>query len=127
MIGQVQMINGQKVIVALSDETPVDIIQSGNAHPVTSNAVADAVNAKLGYKFLNSYGGMTDNTGADNVWIRTTSQGIIPYQSGGKTAGHCSLGTSTWYFAGGYVQNMYVNKINIGSTTGSESGDLWIS
>lgn len=77
-------------------------------------------------KFLNGYWGMTDPVGADNVWIRTTSQGIIPYQSGGRTAGHNYLGTSTWYFGYGYIQNMYVNKLNLSSVAGTENGDIWI-
>jgi len=28
---------------------------------------------------LNGYWGMTNPDGTDNVWIRTTSQGLIPY------------------------------------------------
>ena len=77
-------------------------------------------------KYLNGYWGLTDPYGADNVWIRTTSQGIIPYQSGGRTAGHNYLGTSSWYFAYGYIQNMYVNKLNLSSVAGTENGDIWI-
>ena len=46
MIGQVQEINNQKVIVPLSDVTPVDVVESGNANSVTSNAVFDATNIK---------------------------------------------------------------------------------
>lgn len=39
MLQQVQIINGQKVLVPLSGSTPTDIVQSGNMNPVTSNAV----------------------------------------------------------------------------------------
>lgn len=59
----------------------------------------------------NAYWGIADPTGADNVWIRTTTQGIIPYQSGGSSAGHQSLGTSSWYFADAYVQNVHGTTI----------------
>ena len=49
----------------------------------------------------------SDGTWIDSDWIRTTTQGIIPYQSGGASAGHQSLGTSSWYFATAYIQNIY--------------------
>ena len=55
----------------------------------------------------NGYYGMALPNGDDTVWIRTTSQGIIPYQSGGKYGGHCSIGTSTWYF-----QHLYCDRIH---------------
>lgn len=55
----------------------------------------------------NSYWGMGDPDAASNVWIRTTSQGILPYQSGGAGSGHCGLGTSSWYFSYCYVDNDY--------------------
>ena len=55
----------------------------------------------------NSYWGMGDPDGADTVWIRTTSQGIIPYQSGNAGGGHGSLGTSSWYFSACYADNDY--------------------
>lgn len=45
--------------------------------------------------------------GTNNTWVRTTSQGIIPNQSGGATNGHASLGSSSWYFANAYIQNIY--------------------
>jgi len=46
----------------------------------------------------NGYWGMGDPDGTDTVWVRTTNQGIIPYQSGGVMDGHQYLGTSSWYF-----------------------------
>lgn len=55
----------------------------------------------------NGYWGLCDPDAANNVWIRTTTAGIIPYQSGGASAGHCGLGTSSWYFASAYIQNIY--------------------
>ena len=107
--------------------TAVDVIEENNMNAVTSNAVYVGLSSKLGGKFLNDYYGITAPNGADNVWIRTTSQGIIPYQSGGRTSGHCYLGTSSWYFGYGYVQNMYVNKLNLSTSAGTENGDIWIA
>lgn len=62
---------------------------------------------KLGAKSDGSYYGMTSPTLADDVWIRTTSLGIIPYQSGVYGSGHCSLGTSSWYFGNAYIDTMH--------------------
>lgn len=45
--------------------------------------------------------------GNQNLWVRTSSLGIIPYQAGTVTTGNCSLGTSSWYFAGAYATNVY--------------------
>ena len=48
--------------------------------------------------FANGYYGMGTPAGADNTWIRTSSQGFIPYASAARYSGNCSLGTSTWHF-----------------------------
>ena len=62
----------------------------------------------------NSYWGLCDPDAANNVWIRTTTQGIIPFQSGGRGSGHCGLGTSSWYFSYAYVDTYYANKYSTG-------------
>lgn len=67
--------------------------------------------------YTNSYWGMADPDGGSSVWIRTTSNGIIPYQSGAAGSGHCGLGTSSWYFSYAYIDNIY-GKLN-GNCTGS--------
>lgn len=58
----------------------------------------------------NGYWGMADHDGSDSNWIRTTTAGIIPYQSGGAGSGHCGLGTSSWYFSNAYIDT--VNCVN---------------
>lgn len=77
----------------------------------------------------NGYWGMRDPDGGDD-WIRTTTNGIIPVQGGGYTAGHSSLGTSSWYFATSYVQTSWVGRggirsgdtgIRIGNSCGAAS------
>lgn len=52
---------------------------------------------------LNGYWGMKTPEGSNSSWIRTTSSGIIPYQSGGAS----SLGTESWPF----------NAVHTNSTT----------
>ena len=58
-------------------------------------------------KYLNGYYGMAVNNYVDNQWIRTTSQGLIPYQSGGRGSGHCQLGTDSWYFLKSFIDQMF--------------------
>lgn len=53
-------------------------------------------------KFANDFWGMTCPSG-DADWIRTTKNGLIPYQSGGASA----LGTESWPFS-----NVWTNELN---------------
>lgn len=55
---------------------------------------------------LSNYHAMAPG-GNQNLWVRTSSLGIIPYEPGTVTTGHCSLGTPSWYFAGAYATNIY--------------------
>lgn len=57
----------------------------------------------------NGYWGMARPDSNTSGWIRTTSSGIIPYQSGGRGAGHCGLGTSSWYFSSAYIDTVHGN------------------
>lgn len=54
---------------------------------------------------LNGYFGFALPDKTRTEWLRTTSYGLIPYQSGGAS----SLGTSTWPFNSLYVKNAYIN------------------
>ena len=69
--------------------------------------------SKLGAVTANGYVGMAKPDGSTSDWIRTTQSGIIPYQSGGRGAGHAALGTSSWYFSSSFVDNTYCNKSTI--------------
>jgi hypothetical protein len=69
----------------------------------------------LGAVNANGYYGMAKPDGTDTDWIRTTTLGIIPYQSGGAGSGHQSLGTSTWYFANAWIDTVH------GSLSGNAS------
>lgn len=65
----------------------------------------------LGAARANGYCGMVTDNHEDNQWIRTTSQGILPYQSGGLTTAHSSVGTDTWYFNSGYMRNVHAQTV----------------
>ena len=55
----------------------------------------------------NDYQGFAFDDGSDTNYIRTTKNGIIPYQSGG----YSNIGTSTWQFANGYFVTLHVNEV----------------
>lgn len=57
----------------------------------------------LGVNNKNGYYGLARPDGNDTDWIRSTVNGLIPYQSGIAGDGHSSLGTSTWYFSEAYI------------------------
>jgi len=79
-------------------------------------------------KSLNGYPGLNMN-GDDSTYVRTTSSGILPYQSGGSSR----IGTFTWPFQAGYFNNLYnggvkMPKIFTGSkvlTASDNSARMW--
>lgn len=76
----------------------------------TETEINTKLGAKLGAVSANGYYGMTRPDGNTSDWIRTTTAGIIPYQSGGAGGGHCGIGTSSWYFSSAYIDT--VNCVN---------------
>ena len=76
----------------------------------TETEINTKLGAKLGAVSANGYYGMARPDGNTSDWIRTTTVGIIPYQSGGAGAGHCGIGTSSWYFSNAYIDT--VNCVN---------------
>lgn len=54
-----------------------------------------------------SYYGMLDGDGTTSGWIRTTTNGLLPVQSGNAGSGHSSLGTSSWYFSAAYIDTIH--------------------
>ena len=73
---------------------------AGNAETVDSlhaSAFMRAVDNGSGYY------GIQHPDGGTSSWTRTTSNGIIPYTSGGSS----SLGTSSWPFSTVYANNFY--------------------
>ena len=64
----------------------------------------------------NGYYGLSYNRN-DSNWIRTTVNGLIPYQSGGAS----SLGTSSWPFNNIYGKNIYENGISLSSKYAASS------
>ena len=71
----------------------------------------------------NGYQGFTLNDGTTSNWIRTTSNGIIPYQNANSSwnGANSSLGTSGWRFLNGYIKEIWCNGLK------NDLGDLWLS
>lgn len=79
-----------------------------------SAAQGKALNEKkMGAVSANGYYGMARPDGDTSDWIRTTSPGIIPTQSGSRGSGHSALGTSSWYFSSSYIDHMYSTDVKI--------------
>lgn len=72
---------------------------------------------KLGAKSDGTYYGMASPTLADNVWIRTTTLGIIPYESGGLGSGHGGIGTSSWHFSYMHCDTYNGATLKLGSSS----------
>lgn len=64
---------------------------------------------------LNGYDGFSIN-GNDSNWVRTTKNGLIPYQSGG----YSSIGTSSWRFNEGHFNTLNAHTLNM-SKNGNSS------
>ena len=73
MVGQVQEVNGQKVITPISGVTAVDAVQSGNLNAVTGNAVASA----LSYSTTEQLTGGTWIDGKP-IYRKTVDCGTLP-------------------------------------------------
>lgn len=71
---------------------------------------------------LNGYYGFAfpDKTRTD--WLRTTSRGLIPYQAG--TPAPSSLGTATWRFNNGYIDNVHTNNLYVSNLLIKRSPEL---
>lgn len=69
-------------------------------------------------ELTNGFYGLVDSGGSDSNWIRTTSNGLIPYQSGGSG----SIGTSGWEFNNGHFKNIHLSAMNFGDYG---TGILW--
>ena len=96
---------GYKVYTSYEKPTPADI---GASKALTT---------------INGYQGFTLNDGTTSNWIRTTTSGIIPYQTANSSwdSANSALGTSAWRFANGYIKEVYCNGLK------NDLGDLWLS
>lgn len=112
--GSLQVGNGGSVFNCSSSTFTYSgnkIYHAGNKPSASDVGAIGAVNT-------GTYWGMASPSGDDTAWIRTSSRGIIPYQSGGASA----LGSAGWRFANGYFNNLdsttiKSNSISLGDYT----------
>lgn len=64
--------------------------------------------------YFNGYSGLTHSDGSVSNWMRTTVNGLIPFESGGNSS---SLGTSGWPFKNGYFKKLYSDDIYLANGT----------
>ena len=77
----------------------------------------------MGMNYANGYWGMGDPDGVSTNWIRTTTQGIIPYQNGG----HGGIGTSSWPFNEGYFKYLTVPNAHTTTNAVNVTGGMRLS
>ncbi|MDE7052441.1 MAG: hypothetical protein K2O92_05910, partial [Lachnospiraceae bacterium] len=74
-------------------------VNNGSNYELRAFNRADLIQAKM----ANGYYGMCFGNYQDNGWVRTTQQGLLPYQSGNISSPHSQLGTETWWFLKSYI------------------------
>lgn len=72
----------------------------------------------------NGYWGLATPASNSVDWIRTTSYGLLPSQSGSARSGHSALGTSSWYFSNAYIDSINTSEIKIGQPNNSNNGGV---
>ena len=113
------MINGKRALVGFGANDSNDLyINYGNdyGNGVHINGNVDIPNNLIvkGRKpilehHVNGYYGLCTPELDEGDWIRTTRNGLIPYQSGG----YSSLGTSSWRFSDGWFNNINTKTITV--------------
>ena len=88
---------------------------SASGNPVSTMAEYNSI-----YTTKNSSGhyGITLPEGDNSSWLRSTSNGFLPYSNG-----HSSLGTSSWRFNQAHINTIYENGVSLASKYASK-GDV---
>lgn len=76
-------------------------------------------------RLRNNYWGLGNPDGDDSDQIRTTVNGLIPFQSGGQGNGHSALGTSSWYFKEAFIDTVNGTNLFLRGQTGNRL--IWLN
>ena len=118
------LVKTNDIASAASLKSVSDLVGSTAVSTQISNAINNHSHSNyLGAVTANGYTGMAKNDGNTSDWIRTTSAGIIPYQSGSAGSGHCGLGTSSWYFSTAYIDT--VNSVKTYGAVWNDYAELF--
>ena len=98
---------------------------TGTANVTASDLPSHTHSNYLGAVKIGSYYGMANPDGTDTSWTRTSRNGIIPYAintdaTNGNTS---SLGTSTWTFVNGYINNIYYKDLKTITVVAGSTAD----
>ena len=112
-------INGKRALVGFSTEDGNKLVlnyDNDYANGVVINGTVSVgsefyVNGKKPYlaHHENGYYGLCPPNNNTTDWVRTTKNGLIPYQSGG----YSSIGTSAWQFNEGHFNTLNAHTLNL--------------
>lgn len=98
----------------------------------TNASTAAGARANLGTWALvsDSYNTIMPADGTTNAWYKfgtsNTSYGILPSASGGATAGHNYIGTSSWYWKYSYIDEMNATRLRVVNDSSNTSDDALV-
>lgn len=84
----------------------LDTTATTSANGLMSSTDKTKLDSAITGTLVSNYYGMTTPDGLTTNYIRTTTNGLIPIQSGGAGSGHSNIGTSTWRFKNVYTDNL---------------------
>lgn len=102
------IIEGQDIEIIDSDWLAASGISGTDIFNTTAISTAQFGGYPLKVEKLNGYFGFALPDKTRNEWMRTTYNGMIPYQAGGASA----LGTESWPFNNLYTNNARINNLN---------------
>ena len=117
-------VNNNYPITTPSDGTTLTVLSTS---PASADIMRASVATPLTYDnnliYANSYWGFAHRDGTATSYLRTTSNGLLPYQSGNVGSGHSNIGTSSWYFSNIYVDTVNSQQVKI-KGTGTYDGTI---
>ena len=110
--------DGNKLIINFDTDYGNGVIINGEV-TISDKIRINGKRPLLGFH-ENGYYGLSNPNADDGDWIRTTRNGLIPYQSGG----YSSLGTSSWRFNDGWFNNLNTKTITVAKNGDTSSIDF---
>ena len=130
LVGRDIVINGKRALVGFDTNDGNELFINyendyGNGVHINGNVdIPNNLTVKGRRPFLdrhvNGYYGFCTPEADDGDWIRTTRNGLIPYQSGG----YSSIGTSSWRFTDGWFNNINTKNITVAKNGDTSSIDF---
>lgn len=111
-------INGKRALVGFSDDDGNNLTINYNGDYSNGVVINGTVKTTDFYvknsrpilsNYASGYYGLSTPEANDTSWIRTTKNGLIPYQSGG----YSSIGTSGWRFNEGHFNTVHAHTLSL--------------